>query len=157
VILIAHARQAAARLSALFRERQVEKEYWIEVQGDLRAYGEQGRIQSPLDGKPSSTDYEVMEYVAARGVTQVRVHMQTGRYHQIRQHFAQIGFPVMGDPKYGKGNADRRGMQLVASALRFTCPWSGESIALQAPDFLLPKDLVVARPSARQSLARPER
>ncbi|MGQ0657598.1 MAG: RluA family pseudouridine synthase [Chromatiales bacterium] len=128
VILVAHTPQAAARLSTLFRERNVEKEYSIEVRGDLRRRGAEGRIDQPLDGKPSVTDYQVIEYLPARDVTRVQILMQTGRYHQIRRHFADTGFPVMGDPKYGAHNGDPRGMQLVATALRFVCPWTGQAV-----------------------------
>jgi tRNA pseudouridine32 synthase/23S rRNA pseudouridine746 synthase len=132
VMVVAHTPQAAARLSALFRERDVEKVYEVEVRGDLRKHSERGVIDVPLDGKPSRTDFEVIAYDAARGVTKARVRMQTGRYHQIRRHFAHIGYAVMGDPKYGTGNSDPRGMQLVATLLGFTDPWTGERRTLHA-------------------------
>lgn len=130
VVLVAHSSAAAARLGELFRERQMEKEYLIEVLGAPAAVGERGSIDTPLDGKPSRTDYEVLAIDPARNNARLRVSMQTGRYHQIRRHFAGIGHPVLGDPKYGEGNSDPRGMQLVASRLAFNCPWSGEQVAL---------------------------
>jgi tRNA pseudouridine32 synthase/23S rRNA pseudouridine746 synthase len=128
LILIAHKPQAAARLSALFRERQVRKQYRIDVRGCLGEPGANGGIHAPLDGKEASTDYEVLAYDAGRDTTQVMVTMKTGRYHQIRRHFLHLGFPVMGDPKYGERNADPRGMQLAAVGLCFPCPWTGESM-----------------------------
>jgi tRNA pseudouridine32 synthase/23S rRNA pseudouridine746 synthase len=39
-----------------------------------------------------------------------------------------IGYPVMGDPKYGKGNKNMEGMKLVAYALRFRCPFSNSDV-----------------------------
>ena len=134
ILLVAHKPQAAARLSILFRERQLAKEYRIEVRGDLRQRGAQGRITAPLDGKETITEYEVIEYGPERDVTCAQVLMRTGRYHQIRRHFEGIGFPLMGDPKYGRGNADPRGMQLTAVGLRFKCPWTGEWIELRVED-----------------------
>lgn len=132
VILLAHTPQGAARLSALFRNREIEKEYCIEVKGDLRRRGIRGHIDESIEGKPSETEYEVIAHDPARDVCRVTVRMQTGRHHQIRRHFAHIGYPVMGDPKYGAGNSDPRGMQLVATALRFVCPWSGEHVEARA-------------------------
>jgi tRNA pseudouridine32 synthase/23S rRNA pseudouridine746 synthase len=39
-------------------------------------------------------------------------------------HFDMIGHPVMGDPRYGKGNKNSAGLQLVATGLEFSCPFS---------------------------------
>jgi tRNA pseudouridine32 synthase/23S rRNA pseudouridine746 synthase len=57
----------------------------------------------------------------------VQVELVTGRKHQIRRHFAQAGFPVLGDPQYGQGNRDARGLQLRAVELRFRCPLSNKA------------------------------
>jgi tRNA pseudouridine32 synthase/23S rRNA pseudouridine746 synthase len=64
----------------------------------------------------------------------VLVKPQTGRYHQIRRHFAAIGFPVLGDPKHGRHNADPRGLRLTATRLRFSCPISGAQMDFQVPN-----------------------
>lgn len=57
----------------------------------------------PLQGD----DGKVMETVvsplrSAKGFTQVKVRILTGRTHQIRAHLAMIGHPIIGDSKYGK-------------------------------------------------------
>jgi tRNA pseudouridine32 synthase/23S rRNA pseudouridine746 synthase len=130
IVLVAHSSSAAARLGALFRERAMQKEYEIEVLGVVGECGARGAIDTPLDGKPSRTEYEVLAVDVAAGRTRLRVNMLTGRYHQIRRHFADVGHPVLGDPRYGEGNADPRGLQLVATRLAFRCPWTGESVEL---------------------------
>jgi tRNA pseudouridine32 synthase/23S rRNA pseudouridine746 synthase len=56
----------------------------------------------------------------------VDVIIRTRRKHQIRLHFEMIGFPVMGDPRYGEGNKNTEGMKLTATALEFKCPCSGK-------------------------------
>lgn len=52
---------------------------------------------------PIETHYETLETVEAHGclLSLVRVHLVTGRSHQIRLHFSSIGHPLLGDRKYG--------------------------------------------------------
>lgn len=124
LMLIAHTGKAAAALSALFAEHTagaqvIDKRYQVAVRGELPA---EGHIQQQLDGKPASTHYRrlVFDPVSNRSVAEVLI--DTGRKHQIRRHFAALGFPVLGDPQYGTGNADARGLQLFAVQLKFVCP-----------------------------------
>jgi len=126
LMVVAHNSPAAARISALFRDRDIDKEYRIEVLGRFGEPSSHGAIELALDGKPCRTDYRI-EFIHANGErTDVLVSMRSGRYHQIRRHFDLIGHPIMGDPKYGKGNQDPRGLRLRATRLAFTDPWTGE-------------------------------
>jgi len=45
-----------------------------------------------------------------------------------------VGHPVMGDPKYGKGNKNREGMKLTAVSLKFRCPFSGRYMEFRIPE-----------------------
>lgn len=130
LLLVAHSRSAAARLSALFRDRAVDKRYRIEVLGDLRARGERGRIDLPLDGKPAVTEYRVESVDAGAGRSVVHVKMLSGRYHQIRRHFEAIGHPVIGDPAHGSGNKDPGGLRLAAVGLAFVDPWTARRVRI---------------------------
>ena len=76
------------------------------------------------------------------GYTLLEVTIKTGRTHQIRVHLAHEGHPIVGDPKYGDFELNRRfargalrfdRMFLHARRLRFTHPASGEDIQLEAP------------------------
>ncbi len=126
LMLIAHDRQAAAQLSALFSDSRIDKRYRIKVRGAVRE--KQGEIKLPLDGKSALTRYTVVDYDAAADAATLDVAIETGRLHQIRRHFAMIGHPVLGDPKYGAGNKNSEGMQLTAVGLRFRCPFSGRDM-----------------------------
>ncbi len=130
LIIIAHSRQAAARLSALFQARSVDKRYRIEVLGDLRPLGARGRIDLPLDGKAAVTEYAVETYGEQENRSVAHVRMLSGRYHQIRRHFEAIGHPVIGDPRYGRGNKDPGGLRLEAVGIAFTDPWSKRPVRL---------------------------
>src|SRR4029078_4873841 len=78
----------------------------------------------------------------AGGAAQVRCRLETGRTHQIRVHMADTGWPLLGDPLYG-----RRGMTpplttlaaalgrqaLHAATLEFPHPITGARLALASP------------------------
>ena len=59
-----------------------------------------------LGGKTAVTDYRTLE---TRGeLSLVEVGLETGRTHQIRASFADLGCPLLGDGKYGRGDVNRR-------------------------------------------------
>jgi tRNA pseudouridine32 synthase/23S rRNA pseudouridine746 synthase len=123
LMLIAHTKEAATRLSELFREHQVIKKYSLQVRGDLTGNGLSGRINFPINGKPALTEYEVISYDQSKNLSNLSVLIKSGRTHQIRRHFEEIGHPVIGDPRYGIGNKNVEGMKLTASYLGFQCPF----------------------------------
>ncbi len=143
LVMLAHNRKAAATLSKMFRKNGIEKRYRIEVLGNLTSRRRPGVIDIPLDGKKAVTEYSPVEYRPDSNTTIVDVVLKTGRLHQIRKHFNDIGFPVMGDPRYGRRNKNSSGMKLTARALEFVCPFAGQRIhidltGLQSPS-LQPK------------------
>lgn len=135
LMLIAHDRRAAAQLSALFRDNGIMKQYQVRVRGKIEE--QRGEITLPLDGKRALTRYTVTDYDAASDVAALDVTIETGRLHQIRRHFAMIHHPVMGDPKYGIGNKNKKeGMQLAAVGLCFRSPFSGREVNYSIHDIV---------------------
>jgi 23S rRNA pseudouridine955/2504/2580 synthase len=57
-------------------------------------------------GKKAITRYETLE--RRGGLSLVEVELETGRTHQIRASFADLGCPLLGDGKYGRGEVNRR-------------------------------------------------
>ena len=72
------------------------------------------------DAKPIVTGYETLE---SGSVSRLRVHLMTGRTHQIRAHLAALGHPILGDDLYGDRDFNRRekarSLKLCAVSLKF--------------------------------------
>ncbi|MDP2157663.1 MAG: pseudouridine synthase [Nitrospirota bacterium] len=128
IMIIAHSKESAARFSDLFQKKLLTKEYRVEVMGDMGEQGKKGTITLLLDGKEAVTDYEVISHDPQQNRTLVSAFIRTGRLHQIRRHFDMTGFPIMGDPKYGKGNKNTEGMKLTAVSLKFHCPFIKQEV-----------------------------
>ncbi|MCX5877368.1 MAG: RluA family pseudouridine synthase [Deltaproteobacteria bacterium] len=128
LMILAHSKTAAAKLSQLLQDNAIDKQYRVTVLG--RPSPEQGVIELPLDHKPAITQYILTTYDPATDTSVVEVTLKTGRLHQIRRHFALLGHPVLGDPKYGVGNKNTTGMELVAHRLAFRCPFTRKEVCI---------------------------
>ncbi|HWL26179.1 MAG TPA: RluA family pseudouridine synthase [Ureibacillus sp.] len=90
-------------------------------------------------GKHAVTHFHVKERFGGL-YTLVECILETGRTHQIRVHMNYIGYPLVGDPKYGpKKTLDFGGQVLHAGVLGFVHPTSKEYLEFEVP---LPDDFV---------------
>lgn len=69
---------------------------------EIYQYGSAGRTK----GQYIETEYKPLGHRA--GCTMLEIHLITGRSHQIRAHLASIGHPLIGDPKYGDPQLNRK-------------------------------------------------
>jgi RluA family pseudouridine synthase len=83
----------------------------------------------PAAGKLSSTGYRVLK--ESRGLSLLEIHLLTGRKHQIRVHLSEMGHPVVGDRKYGRGNDAHAILALHARSLSLTHPVSGRRLTFE--------------------------
>ncbi|GAA2181975.1 RluA family pseudouridine synthase [Brooklawnia cerclae] len=143
LMVVAKSEHAYSVLKQAFRDRTVDKVYLALAQGHPDPF--EGTIDAPIGrhpghdwkfavvagGRPSITHYETVEVL--RAATLLRVHLETGRTHQIRVHLSAIGHPCVGDPLYGADPvlAERLGLErqwLHAAELGFIHPDNGEHV-----------------------------
>lgn len=89
------------------------------------------------DGKPARTDYQVMKQLDDFAL--LRLHLHTGRTHQIRVHMAYIHHPLLGDDLYGTADARIDRQALHAEMIRFVHPETGKEMEFHAP---IPEDML---------------
>lgn len=83
------------------------------------------------DGKNAVTHFKVLERFGA--YTLVECRLETGRTHQIRVHMKYIGYPLVGDPKYGQRKTiDFGGQVLHAGTVGFDHPTTDEYMEFTA-------------------------
>lgn len=123
LMIVAYNSLAAARLSELFNFNKINKTYKAIVVGDLSILPTEGMLDQALDGKESITYYKVLGQVTIDQWL-IELKPKTGRLHQIRRHLEMLGYPILGDPKYGKGNKNKEGMRLAAVKLELIDPWT---------------------------------
>ncbi len=151
VLLLAKKRSALLELHRQIREGKTGKYYFAVVSGKwqnrkqdvklpLRKYltesGER-RVAVQEEGLPSRTVFSLVEQGDKASL--LEANLKTGRTHQIRVHLAHIGFPILGDDKYGDFALNRelartgfKRMYLHAWKLCFTHP-GGEAMTVESP------------------------
>ncbi len=133
LMLVAHTDITAAALSSLFHTNTIYKCYRATVSGELALPELPFKVDADVDRKKAVTWIDTVSYDAATHQTQVRVHIDTGRKHQIRRHLAGLGHPVIGDSRYGTGQASKE-MMLQAYRLEFVCPIADKKRSYSLPE-----------------------
>jgi 23S rRNA pseudouridine1911/1915/1917 synthase len=149
LVVFAKTSKGASRLSEQIRAKEMAKKYQILVQGEFTTPGGNcihyltdpggGRsevFEEPMkDTKKAELNYRVLG--VKKGLSWVEVDLITGRRHQIRAQMAHLGFPIMGDGRYGASLFFREGsIALVASELGFKHPTTKETLVFVLPDEL---------------------
>ncbi len=144
---------AQAALARQFADHSVKRRYLVLVSGRL------ARVRGTADtlhgrhphhrkrfstrvkrGRRAVTHWRVLERLD--GVTLVEARLETGRTHQVRVHFADMGHPVLGDQLYARlpsheaARAQARAMgrqALHARLLGFEHPVTGEALLFETP------------------------
>lgn len=163
VLVVAKSDAAHQSLAEQFKEHTIKRVYLALVYGAPK--DDKGRLEShigrhPVDrkrmsgkakhGKHAVTHWRVVGRY--RGITLLRLRLETGRTHQIRVHLSEAGYPLVGDDVYGGGSRlatvsdtllrklikDLGRQALHAKTLGFIHPVTGEYLEF---DTELPDDM----------------
>lgn len=154
ILLVGKKRLALTALHDMFREHGAgaDKRYLVLVKGrwmnatqhvkaPLLKYlteGGERRVSVNAEGKAAHTVFRLL----ARwpGMSLLEAQLKTGRTHQIRVHLAHLGFPILGDEKYGDFALNRqmrsqglKRMALHAWRMSFRHPLTGAPLECVAP------------------------
>jgi 23S rRNA pseudouridine955/2504/2580 synthase len=160
VLLLAKSRRALTRLHAAMRDGEIDKRYLTLVAGTW--HNQRQHVKAPLhkyvigsgerrvsvdaQGQAAHTVFNRIEKFESHGqaFTLLEAELHTGRTHQIRVHLSYLGYPIVGDDKYGDFALNKRvaggeftlplrRMFLHAHAITLAHPVSGEPLRIEAP------------------------
>ncbi len=159
VLLFATSREI--REAVMLKWEQAEKIYLAIVTGCPNP--PEGTIDQPLrldeveyrmhvgihpQAKPAVTHFKTERTSGNRSL--LKVKLETGRQHQIRAHLAWLGYPVVGDQRYGI-HGERMGLH--ALTLKIISPKTGKELIFETPaprDFWVLMNLPLVENSAKQ-------
>jgi len=156
VMVVARSLKAHASLVKQLQSRSMSRIYTAVVKGETPPTGsiDAAIDRNPRDrkkmavlkgGKPAVSHYKLIQRLP--GTSHIEVSLESGRTHQIRVHMTHIGYPIVGDPLYGRGPIRQKGMPalaveainnfprqaLQAKTLKLIHPDSGEECEFSAP------------------------
>lgn len=123
LILFAKNQKSLNELLVAFKNHKITKHYICVIYG-IPAYKNQ-KLEAFLfkDSKKSQvyisdfqkkgykkiiTSYNLLKSNKKKNISLLDITLETGRTHQIRAHLAHIGFPIIGDGKYGNNKINKQ-------------------------------------------------
>ena len=133
IMVFARTSKAAKRLNEQIKKHEFNKTYVAVLDGNLNK--EKGKLVNYLykderlkksfvtskdnkNAKLSELEYEVIGHINCKTI--VKINLITGRHHQIRVQFSNIGYPLYGDQLYGRKNEKQ--IRLFEYKLKFMHP-----------------------------------
>jgi tRNA pseudouridine32 synthase / 23S rRNA pseudouridine746 synthase len=148
-LVLGRHRKALEKLGLLFKQGRVGKTYWAVVEGGPA--GDTGLIDLPLArrdatrgwwmkvdalGQPAQTRWTVLGRSSGLGGDRTWLALEplTGRTHQLRVHCAAQGWPILGDPVYGRlGRDDPAPLHLHARTVKVPLAKTHPPVEATAP------------------------
>jgi tRNA pseudouridine32 synthase/23S rRNA pseudouridine746 synthase/23S rRNA pseudouridine1911/1915/1917 synthase len=82
-------------------------------------------------GKLARTEYKVIKEI--ENYSLLEINLLTGKKNQIRVHLSELGYPIVGDVKYGKTESKSKQLMLHSYSIELTHPFSKNRVLLTTP------------------------
>jgi len=146
IVIFAKTSKALSRMNEKLKKRQIRKLYWLFISNKFKS--NEGKLEGWFkknkkinksfysskeinNSKHGLLNYRKIETL--KKYSKIEVDLITGRHHQIRCSFSEIGFPILGDLKYGSQRSNKDGgIYLHSREIYFTHPVSKEEINIKA-------------------------
>ena len=159
IVIFAKTSKALSRMNEILRNREIQKIYWLiisnkfasnngKIEGWFRKNSKQNKSYF-FESQVTNSKFGSLSYKKLKTLDNyclVEVELITGRHHQIRCSFSELGYPIQGDLKYGSKRSNKDGgIYLHSRSLEFIHPVSKNKIFLKADTPM--KGLWTASPS----------
>ena len=145
LVVLARTPAAASELSRQIRDGEFDKEYLAVIHGipemprgrlrDLLVRSKEERKTYVTDTPAKGVQEAILTYETLgshEGLSLVRIHLETGRTHQIRAQFSSRNLPLVGDRKYSL-REDGCPIALWSHSLSFRHPGTGKPVVFREP------------------------
>ena len=114
IVILSKTSKALSRMNSLFKNRKIKKFYWAIIsksfpknEGILNGwFRKNSKLNKSYvyDNKVSNSKLGSLKYNRIKDFKKYslfEIDLETGRHHQIRSQFSKLGYPIVGDLKYG--------------------------------------------------------
>ena len=146
IVIFAKTSKALSRMNEILRNREIQKIYWLiisnkfasnngKIEGWFRKNSKQNKSYF-FESQVTNSKFGSLSYKKLKTLDNycfLEVELITGRHHQIRCSFSELGYPIQGDLKYGSKRSNKDGgIYLHSRRLEFIHPVSKNKILLEA-------------------------
>ncbi len=146
IVIFAKTSKALSRMNEILKNREIRKIYWLIISNKFES--KEGKLEGWFtknskknksffsSNEKDKSKFGSLTYKKIQTLEKyckVQVELITGRHHQIRCNFSNIGYPILGDLKYGSKRSNKDGgIYLHSREIEFIHPVSKEKIKITA-------------------------
>ena len=114
IVILAKTSKALSRMNSLIKNREIKKFYWVIISknfpnndGVLNGwFRKNSKLNKSFvyEKKVTNSKSGSLKYTKIKDFKRYslfEIDLETGRHHQIRAQFSKLGYPIVGDLKYG--------------------------------------------------------
>ena len=146
IVIYSKTSKALSRMNEKLKNREIKKIYWLIIsnkfgykEGKLEGWFKKNNKKNKsffFDNVKSDSKFGQLTFKKIQTLEKyckVEVNLITGRHHQIRCNFSEIGYPILGDLKYGSKRSNKDGgIYLHSREVDFIHPVSKKKINIKA-------------------------